>query len=92
MHKACAWSVVVLLACAVGCDSTPPTLPAPQADNTELQSIVAADQADREPAIGSIDWSAVGPRDAARRTRVLQLIAEDRLHTSKDFEQAALVF
>jgi hypothetical protein len=61
-------------------------------DNAELQAIVAADQDDRAPVMRAIDWADVGPRDAARRIRVLQLIAEDRLRTSRDFNAAALVF
>jgi hypothetical protein len=92
MFTRAAFGCGVLLLCAVGCRARPAALAVVQADNAELQAIVAADQADRQPAIGAINWAEVGPRDAARRTRVLELIAEDGLRTSKDFEQAALVF
>jgi len=92
MFRRTAFRCGVLLLCAVGCRARPAPLAAADADNAELQAIVAADQADRQPAVGAINWADVTPRDAARRTRVLQLIAEDRLRTSKDFEQAALVF
>lgn len=77
---------------SVGCRATAPPPVARPSDNAELNAIVAADQADRQPAIASIDWTEVSKRDAARRKQVLALIANDDLHTSKDFEQAALVF
>jgi hypothetical protein len=82
----------VLLLCAVGCRARPEPVAMAVVDSAELQTIVAADRADRQQAVGSIDWANVGPRDAARRTRVLRLIADDRLRTSRDFNAAALVF
>jgi hypothetical protein len=59
------------------------------ADNAELMAIYQADQGDRK---GKVDWQAVGPRDAARRQRVRQLIHQGAARTGKDYERAAMVF
>lgn len=59
------------------------------ADNAELQKIRDADQADRQ---GSIDWSKLAPRDAARLQRVRAIIGEGNLRTAADYGNAALVF
>lgn len=61
-------------------------------DNPEMASIYTADQADREPSPGEIDWTAVAPRDAIRGKRVREMIAQGALRTGKDFERAAYVF
>ena len=62
------------------------------ADCAELKQIYDADQKDRQAAAGAVDWKVVGPRDAARRKRVRELIDSAALRTGKDFERAALVF
>jgi hypothetical protein len=64
---------------------------APSADNAELNQIFDADQKDRG-AGKTLDWATIGPRDAARRKRVRELIDEGRLKTGKDYERAAFVF
>lgn len=60
--------------------------------NPEMQQIFQADQKDRQPGIGKIDWDAVTKSDAARRTATARLLAEGKLHTGEDFERAAFVF
>ncbi|MBN8732318.1 MAG: hypothetical protein J0L64_17385 [Acidobacteria bacterium] len=60
--------------------------------NSELKRIYQADQKDRETPLGSSDWKTVGPRDAARRARVRQLIDKGEVRTGLDYERAALVF
>jgi hypothetical protein len=62
------------------------------ADSTELIQIYEADQKDREAAVGRVDWKSVGPRDAARRKRVRELIAQGGVRTGKDYDRAAMVF
>jgi hypothetical protein len=65
------------------------------ADNVELKQIYDADQKDRETPIGNanaLDWKRIGPRDAARRKRVRELIDQGLLSTGKDYERAAMVF
>lgn len=60
--------------------------------NGEMRQIYDADQKDRQPAVGKIDWGVVSKRDADRRKRVRQLLASGKLHSGKDFERAAFVF
>ena len=62
------------------------------ADSTELMQIYEADQKDREVSVGRVDWKIVGPRDAARPKRVLELMAQGVVRTGKDYERAAMVF
>jgi hypothetical protein len=42
--------------------------------------------------VGEVDWKVVGPRDAARRKRVRELIEQGGVRTGKDYERAAMVF
>jgi hypothetical protein len=58
----------------------------------ELQEIVKADQADRQPPISKIDWNKVMPADEARAKRVAEIFAEGCFKEAKDYAAAALVF
>ncbi len=60
--------------------------------NAEMGQIYDADQKDRRPGIGKIDWAVVSRRDAERRKLVRELLSGGKLHTGKDFERAAFVF
>jgi hypothetical protein len=60
-------------------------------DNPRMTAIFDADQADRGD-LASIDWSVVGPRDEARRTRTKALLDSGKLQTGTDFYHAAFVF
>jgi len=60
--------------------------------NPELQRIFEADQKDRQPGMGKIDWSVVEKSDAARRKETRELLSDGKLHTGEDFERAAFVF
>ena len=62
------------------------------ASNAEMAAIFEADQADRRPGGANIDWAAVTPRDAARRTRTLHLLNAGALRSGDDFHHAAFVF
>jgi hypothetical protein len=64
---------------------------AAQADNAEMTAIFNADQSDRQN-LGKIDWSAVAPRDEARRARTKALLDSGKLLTGDDFYHAAFVF
>jgi hypothetical protein len=59
--------------------------------NPEMTAIFDADQADRQ-AGPKIDWSAVGPRDAARQARTRALLDAGKLQSGTDFWHAAFVF
>jgi hypothetical protein len=62
------------------------------ADNVELLRLHDEDQADRLPAHGGdINWSVVGPRDAARLARVKELFADGAIRTATDYYRAAMV-
>jgi hypothetical protein len=58
----------------------------------EMQRIFEADQKDRQPGVGKIDWDVVGKADAGRRDATRRLLADGKLHTGEDFERAAFVF
>ena len=70
-----------------------PAAEAPAAqDSPELSKLYEEDQADRRPAEGKqIDWTVVGPRDAARLARVKAMYAQDLLKTGADYYHAAMV-
>lgn len=59
--------------------------------NAEMKAIFDADQADRT-AGANIDWSAVGPRDDARKARTAELLKAGLLQSGDDFWHAAFVF
>lgn len=84
---------LALLAAPAGAAKAHRAPPAPEivADNPEMDAIVAADQADRND-IGKIDWSAVTPRDEARKARTKALMEAHKLRTANDFYHAAFVF
>src|SRR5689334_5422706 len=63
-----------------------------QPANAEMTAIFEADQADRRGVGAAIDWSAVTPRDEARRARTLALLDAGALRTGDDFWHAAFVF
>jgi len=61
-------------------------------DNQELVRMMDADQADRTPDDAkSIDWKIVGPRDAARLSRVKELYSKNLLQTGGDYYRAAMI-
>jgi Ni/Co efflux regulator RcnB len=61
-------------------------------DNQELVRLMDADQADRTPDDAkSIDWKIVGPRDAARLSRVKELYSKNQLQTGGDYYHAAMI-
>ncbi|MEA3014819.1 MAG: hypothetical protein QOD42_3364 [Sphingomonadales bacterium] len=59
--------------------------------NAEMTRLYEADQADRAPGGPAIDWSAVTPRDEARRARTLALVAAGALASGDDYWHAAFI-
>lgn len=59
--------------------------------NAELTRLYEEDQKDRSAGLGNIDWSVVGKRDAERRKRVLEMVAQGSLKEADDYFHAALV-
>ncbi|WP_282067961.1 tetratricopeptide repeat protein [Olleya namhaensis] len=62
----------------------------PLTDNTELIEIYKNDQADRR--IENIDWSVVSKNDSLREVRIYQLLDSNKVRTSKDYHNAAMIF
>ncbi len=60
------------------------------AEHNEVHQLFLADQVDRKAS--NIDWSKVNPRDAERRNRAHQLLAEGKLTSAQDFHDAAFIF
>lgn len=65
--------------------------PAPVSDDPEIARLMDADQADRRPGAGGIDWAKVKPRDDARLARIKELYRAGALHSPNDYQSAALV-
>ena len=59
-------------------------------DNTELKELYKADQADRQT--DNIDWSVVSERDDQRQARVYELLDSNKVITSEDYANAAMIF
>ncbi|MEW7278231.1 tetratricopeptide repeat protein [Aquimarina sp. 2201CG1-2-11] len=62
----------------------------PIRDNAELIEIYRNDQADRQ--VDNIDWNVVSKRDSLRELRVYQLLDSNKVRTSKDYHNAAMIF
>lgn len=68
-------------------------------DSAEMKKIFAEDQADRQINMAAMtpqqrdEWfGKIGPRDAARRNQVHELISHGELRTGQDFYEGAMVF
>jgi tetratricopeptide (TPR) repeat protein len=59
-------------------------------DNEELIEIYKADQADRQTQ--PIDWTIVSKRDSIREVRIYELLDSNKVQTSLDFHNAAMIF
>lgn len=60
--------------------------------NPEMAAMFNADQADRAPGAGGIDWDKVAPRDEARRLRTKTLLNAGKLSSGDDYFHAAFIF
>ncbi|WP_264792699.1 tetratricopeptide repeat protein [Aureispira anguillae] len=58
--------------------------------NLELEELYKSDQADRQTA--NIDWAIVSKRDKQREARVYELLDSNKVITSEDFANAAMIF
>jgi tetratricopeptide (TPR) repeat protein len=59
-------------------------------DNQELIEIYKNDQADRQT--DNIDWNVVTKRDNSREVRIYELLDSNKVQTSKDYHNAAMIF
>lgn len=59
--------------------------------NVELERMFQEDQADRQGAYETIDWSKVTPRDVARRARLREILAAGGVKAADDYFHAAML-
>lgn len=59
-------------------------------NNEELVEIYKEDQADRQTQ--PIDWTVVSKRDSLREVRIYELLDSNKVRTSMDFHNAAMIF
>ncbi|WP_298518944.1 tetratricopeptide repeat protein [uncultured Kordia sp.] len=89
MKKAIIILGIILLYACKGEQTTTQTLEI-LADNEELKTIYKQDQGDRKER--PIDWKVVSKNDSLRRVRIHELLKEDKIHTSLDYHNAAMIF
>ncbi|WP_444946700.1 hypothetical protein ACJJIP_08930 [Microbulbifer sp. VTAC004] len=61
-------------------------------ENEQLTRLFNQDQIARKLSHDEIDWNVLNHKDKNRREKVLKMLAEGRIKTSKDFYHAALIF
>ena len=59
-------------------------------DNEELKELYKIDQEDRKAT--EINWKVVSKKDSLRRLRVHELLDSNKVHTSLDYHNAAMIF
>ena len=79
-----------LVSCKINKENSETVIEEPIEDNAELIEIYRNDQADRQT--DSIDWSVVSKRDSLRELRIYQLLDSNKVRTSKDYQNAAMIF
>ena len=82
--------ILVLVSCKQEKENIQPIPEEPLTDNSELIEIYRNDQADRQT--DTIDWSIVSKRDSLREIRIYQLLDSNKVRTSKDYRNAAMIF
>ena len=82
--------IIILVSCKGQEENNFVEFTEPIADNSELNEIYQNDQADRQT--NNIDWSEVSKRDSLRQKRVYELLDSNKVRTSKDYKNAAMVF
>lgn len=66
-------------------------LPAMAADNSRLQQLMTADQADRRGARTPEEWQEISKRDAERRAELMTILRVGEVRTANDYYNAALI-
>lgn len=61
-----------------------------QTDNAELQKMADDDQNSRKAS--NIDWKILNKEDSLRRTRVFELLKEEKVKTGKDYLNSGIIF
>lgn len=82
--------VLVLASCKMNKENTKVVSEQTPTDNLELIEIYQNDQADRQT--DNIDWGVVSKNDSLREVRIYQLLDSNKVKTSKDYHNAAMIF
>lgn len=82
--------IITLLSCKGNKEQASEASADPITDNSELIEIYENDQGDRQT--DTINWMEVNRRDSLRRKRVFELLDSNKVRTSKDYQNAAMVF
>ncbi|WP_375578873.1 hypothetical protein ABWH96_17910 [Marivirga tractuosa] len=82
--------IIILVSCNGNKENNSDTTTEPIADNQELIDIYQNDQGDRQT--DNINWGEVMVRDSLRRKRVNELLDSNKVRTSNDYQNAAMVF
>ncbi len=82
--------IFALVACNKNEVNTEPSEALTLTDNSELAEIYKNDQADRQT--DNIDWDVVSKNDSLREVRIYQLLDSNKVTTSTDYHNAAMVF
>lgn len=82
--------VFVLVSCKMNKENKKVVSDQTPTDNLELINIYQNDQADRQT--DNIDWSVVSKNDSLREVRIYQLLDSNKVKTSKDYHNAAMIF
>lgn len=84
-------ALLIFVASIISCNyETQETTGQELVDNEELKQLYKEDQADRQS--GNIDWEMVSKRDRDRQSRVYELLDSNRVLTSLDYSNAAMIF
>jgi tetratricopeptide (TPR) repeat protein len=86
--KKLAFAIIVLI--AFSCNQKSDKESEVILDNDELVEIYKADQADRQTQ--PIDWIVVSKRDSLREVRIYELLDSNKVRTSLDYHNAAMIF
>jgi hypothetical protein len=86
--KKLAFAIIVLI--AFSCNQKSDKESEVIRDNEELVEIYKEDQADRQTQ--PIDWTVVSKRDSLREVRIYELLDSNKVRTSLDYHNAAMIF
>jgi len=82
--------ILGFISCRTTKETTTTIVEKPLTDNLELAEIYKNDQGDRQTA--NIDWSVVSKNDSLRQVRIYQLLDSNKVQTSRDYHNAAMIF
>ncbi|CAH8284718.1 hypothetical protein EV196_101219 [Mariniflexile fucanivorans] len=94
MKKSKLITIISILTITISCKTKKQTLNSTETfnDNLELIEIYKKDQLDRSGNYDDVDWDLLGKNDSLRRIRTIQLLDSDKVRTSLDYKNAAMIF